>query len=213
MASASVRRRRTQAERRAGTRSALLDATIQILIRDGYARLTTNEIVRAAGVTRGAQAHHFTSKADLLVQALDHLTQKLTDEIEESLAPMLSNDGDNIELLLDRLWEFHCGPLFTAATELLVAGRTDADIRTHLRRFDRELNANIRLIAARYSPSFGLSEGFSGIFITALAAMRGLAMLRFTASEDGVRRMWVSARAELAESFRRAADGAQSPTS
>jgi len=69
------------------------------------------------------------------------------------------------------------------------------------------------LIAARYSPSLGLSEGFSGIFITALAAMRGLAMLRFTASEDGVRRMWVSARAELAESFRRAADGAQSPTS
>jgi AcrR family transcriptional regulator len=212
MAGAPVRRRRTQAERRAGTRTALLDATIEALIKHGYAGLTTNEIVRVAGVTRGAQAHHFTSKADLLVQALDHLTQKMTEEVEQSLAPTLSEGTDNVEVLIDRLWEFYCGPLFTAAIELMVAGRTDLDIRTHLRRFDRELNANIRLLGARYIPNLALAEGSSGIFITVLATMRGLAMLRFTASEDGVERMWASARLELLESLRRLGESQQAPT-
>ncbi|ORV14470.1 hypothetical protein AWB96_13925 [Mycobacteroides chelonae] len=182
-----------------------MDATIQTLIKDGYTRLTTNEIVRLAGVSRGAQSHYFVSKADLLVQSLDHLAQRMTDEVEHSLAPMLGDDTDNLEMLLDRLWEFHRGPLFTAAIELWVAGRTDPDIRTHLRRFDRELNANIRLIATRYIPRFALSEGSAGAFVTALAAMRGLAMLRFTANEDAVDRMWTITRLDLIGCFERAA--------
>jgi AcrR family transcriptional regulator len=189
--------RRTQAERRASTRAALLDATIQSLVKYGYARLTTNDIVRRAGVTRGAQAHHFTSKADLMVQALDYLSEKLVSEAVKAISPLLQQEAVNYELLLDALWELHRGPLFTAAMELWVAARTDTELRTHLRRFERELATNLQLLAARYLPAVAASDRFADSVGTALAAMRGVAMLGFTADEDTVDRAWSSVRREL----------------
>jgi AcrR family transcriptional regulator len=197
MPNKSLPSRRTQAERRASTRTALLDATIQSLIKHGYARLTTNDIVRRAGVTRGAQAHHFTSKADLMVQALDYLTEKLLSEAETTISPLLQQGGASYELLLDGLWELHRGPLFTAAIEMWVAARTDTELRTHLRRFQRELVTNLHLLAARYLPTVAASDRFTDSVGTALAAMRGVAMLSFTANEDVVDLAWSSIRREL----------------
>lgn len=197
MPNTSLRPRRTQAERRASTRAALLDATIQSLIKHGYARLTTNDIVRRAGVTRGAQAHHFTSKADLMVQALDYLTEKLLSEAEKTISPLLQQGAESYELLLDWLWEIHRGPLFTAAMELWVAARTDAELRTHLHRFQRELGANLYLLAARYLPTVAASERFTDSIGTALATMRGVAMLGFTANDDAVDHAWSIVRREL----------------
>ena len=57
--------RRTQTERRAATRAALMDAARALLVEKGFAEMGTPEIVRRAGVTRGALYHHFDGKAEL----------------------------------------------------------------------------------------------------------------------------------------------------
>ena len=69
-AASKPRRRRTQQERRAATRAALLDATIECLVEYGYAGVTTTKIVEHAGVSRGAQVHHFPTKAQLVADLL-----------------------------------------------------------------------------------------------------------------------------------------------
>ena len=69
-------RRRTQEERRTATRGALLDATIDCLIEYGYGGVTTTRVVERAGVSRGAQVHHFPTKAVLVSEALRHLAEK-----------------------------------------------------------------------------------------------------------------------------------------
>src|SRR6266487_4699878 len=70
VASPAVKRHRTQAERSEHTRELLLDATIECLVEVGYARTTVHEICLRAGLSRGAQQHHFTTKAELMASAL-----------------------------------------------------------------------------------------------------------------------------------------------
>ena len=55
----------TQEERRAATRTALMEAGRALFVEKGFGGTGTPEIVRAAGVTRGALYHHFADKADL----------------------------------------------------------------------------------------------------------------------------------------------------
>ena len=67
------RGRRTQAERRASTRRALLDAARSLFAEKGYQQTTAEEIVRRAELTRGALYHHFEDKKDLFGAVVDEI--------------------------------------------------------------------------------------------------------------------------------------------
>ncbi|MFI2533416.1 TetR/AcrR family transcriptional regulator, partial [Rhodococcus erythropolis] len=67
---------RTQAERTAAMRGRLLDAAVESLVELGYARTSTQEIARRAGVSRGTQLHHFPTKESLVVAAVEYLVDK-----------------------------------------------------------------------------------------------------------------------------------------
>ena len=69
---------RTQAERSAATRHALVDAAIDLLIERGWAATTTVAICERAGCTRGAVMHHYPSLAALLADALESLYEDFT---------------------------------------------------------------------------------------------------------------------------------------
>ncbi len=64
------RRRPTQAERRARTRSALLESAARGLSRYGYGNLVLEQVAREAGYTRGAIYHQFKDKEDLALAVL-----------------------------------------------------------------------------------------------------------------------------------------------
>ena len=54
--------RRTQAQRRAASRAALLDAAAKVVAARGYEAARVDEIAEAAGVSKGALYFHFDSK-------------------------------------------------------------------------------------------------------------------------------------------------------
>ena len=72
----------TQQQRRDETRRALLDAAVESLIEVGFARTTTLEVQRRADASRGALLHHFPSKTELLVAAVDHLAEMRARELK-----------------------------------------------------------------------------------------------------------------------------------
>ena len=76
--------RRTQAERRAATRRALLDAARSLFAERGYHGTAAEEIVRRAGVTRGALYHHFEDKKDLFRVVVDEMEDEIDGKIEEA---------------------------------------------------------------------------------------------------------------------------------
>lgn len=126
-----VATRRTQQERSATTRAALLDATIETLVKEGYAATTTTAIAERAGVSRGAQLHHYPTKADLVAAAIEHLATKLLDQF--SVAAEDVNERERIVFVIDALSSSFSAPLLPAWVELSVAARTDADLRKRLR--------------------------------------------------------------------------------
>jgi len=73
--------RRSQAQRRAATWRALLGAARELFAADGYSGVSTEALVRRAGVTRGALYHHFADKRDLF--------RALVEELEEELEEMV----------------------------------------------------------------------------------------------------------------------------
>ena len=131
--------RRTQAARTAATRTTLLDATLDSLVELGYARTTTQGIAARAGLSRGAQLHHFPTKELLVVAAVEHLAAKRDGEIRAT-----TDRHRVLELLADTF----TGPLFLAALELWVAARTDPALRAALLPLERAVHEKLTGLAA-----------------------------------------------------------------
>jgi AcrR family transcriptional regulator len=68
-------KRRTQEERSAATRDALIAAARKLWGLRGYAEVGTPEIASAAGVTRGAMYHQFADKATLFREVVEVVEQ------------------------------------------------------------------------------------------------------------------------------------------
>ena len=83
---------RTQAGRRAATRAALVGAARPLFAERGYAAVGTEEIVRAAGVTRGALYHHFGGKEALFLAVFEQVEEELLEQIGERVAASGATD-------------------------------------------------------------------------------------------------------------------------
>ena len=108
-------------------RARLLEATVELLIERGYAGTSTTLVSERAGVSRGAQLHHFPSKAALVVAAVEHLTRVRGEELGRA-AGAVPRGRDRTRAVLEMLGDHFTSPVFTAALELWVAARTDAEL-------------------------------------------------------------------------------------
>lgn len=134
------RPRRTQAERREATRTKLLDAAVQCLIERGYAETTTSEVQLRAEVSRGTLLHHFPTKVELLVGAVQHLAGRRVTQVNRELAA-LPTSADRLDAAIDLAWAQLSSPLFWAALELWTAARTDEELRGALVPVEKEIFA------------------------------------------------------------------------
>src|SRR5690349_16773358 len=119
--------RRTQSERTAETGEALLDAAVACLVELGYANTTTREVAIRAGVSRGAQTHHFPSKAELVAAAIEHVFDQQARRFRDAFAA-LPEEQRTLDHAVELLWEIVSGPSYAAILEVTVAGRTDPEL-------------------------------------------------------------------------------------
>jgi AcrR family transcriptional regulator len=175
-ASRVKRKRRTQAERRAATRTALLDAAIGCLVEEGYAKTTTRGVAQRAGVSAGALQHHFTSKAELLGETVHHIRTKWAGEMLAQGIPDAPSVRVRHEQLLDRMWAQYRGPLFQAFLELGIAARADQHLRAQLVGAQEEIAQWNRDGAQILYPEFADRPELLPLIATGQATMRGLAL-------------------------------------
>ncbi|GAA1224785.1 TetR/AcrR family transcriptional regulator [Prauserella halophila] len=168
------RTHRTQAQRRAETRAALLDATIDCLVELGYPRTSMQEICARAGVSKGAFQHHFASKSELMASAVQHLTTRLQHERAPE-ARELPDGPERIAAAIDLLWNSYSGTLATAAMELWIAARTDPDLRCAIRPVDRALGRSTLELLTGVSGDLS-EERMQTLFWLTVNLTRGLAL-------------------------------------
>ncbi|MFI0373422.1 TetR/AcrR family transcriptional regulator [Actinomadura sp. 1N219] len=84
--------RRTQADRSATTRAALVRAGRRLFAEHGFAGVGTDAIVREADVSRGALYHHFADKTGLFVAVLDELEGEAARQVADAAATAPEGD-------------------------------------------------------------------------------------------------------------------------
>ncbi|SNR59900.1 TetR/AcrR family transcriptional regulator [Blastococcus mobilis] len=197
--------RRTQAERRAGTRTALLRATVEALVELGYARTTTQEVQRRAGVSRGALTHHFTSKAELMLAAMDHLYEEFSASVRRAAAELPEESTARVRLGVELVWQRFHGPLFVAAMELWTAARTDPELRAALLPHERRLGAQLRQLAFEvFGEQVARHPAAEAMYQVLLTSMRGQA-LTYALQPDAPRDQFLQHWLTIIEAFTRPA--------
>jgi len=171
-------------------RSRLLDATVECLVAYGYAGTTTHRVAEVAGVTRGAQVHHFRSKEDLVAAAIAYLAEQRTQAAIRELDRVQAT-SDPIAAVLDYLWESHQGPIFVATVELWVAARTDPVLARHVDRVEPIVNGALIAAIATMFPEQPAQKELRDIVYTAMDALRGILLASFADRDrQRARRRW-----------------------
>ena len=189
---------RTQAQRSATTQQALLDATIRCLVEEGYANTTTARVAELAGVSRGAHLHHFQTRSALVAAAVEHLRVRRAEELMAA-ADALPSGPERVTQALDLLWRSYTSPLFQGALDLWSAGRTDAELRSHLVKIERDFDRQTMELARRLFPQAAERPDFEQLIEMAASTIRGLTLLdTLHAGRERSRKQWPFCRERLA---------------
>jgi len=185
MTATAVAPRRTQAQRTAKTTGLLLDATLDCLAELGYAGTTTTVVAARAGVSRGAQLHHFPTRASLVAAAIAHLFSEMTSAYQIAFA-RLDGETDRLTAALDLLWTMFTHPHYPAVTELHTAARTDPELHAALLPVAEAHRANVHRLAAEYFPSAARNRArFDATLAMLLDTLHGMVVSR-EAFGDGI---------------------------
>ncbi|MCX2939192.1 TetR/AcrR family transcriptional regulator [Mycobacterium pinniadriaticum] len=175
----------------------MLEATVECLIAYGYAGTTTYRIAALAGVTRGAQVHHFRSKEDLVVAAVAHLAEQRARAALDGHRRFQSGSDLSADVL-GFLWEAHQGGMFVATMELWAAARTDNVLASQLARVESMVNHALVNAITQLLPSLGAQQALRNAIYTAMDVLRGILVASFADREPGeVRRRWDRASVHL----------------
>lgn len=166
--------RRTQAERREGTITALLDATVRCLAERGYAATSTAAVCAEAGVSQGALFRHFPTRQALLVATAEHVAERNVVAFRTTVGAGVAT-VDEMVVVLDRLREVVLSPANQTWRELLVAARADADLRTALLPARESLQAQMLEVATELWGALLPADDLAAVLSIVVNMLDGLA--------------------------------------
>jgi AcrR family transcriptional regulator len=180
--------RTPQQERSRATQQRLLDATIECLVEYGWSGTTTTVVAERAGVSRGAQLHHYPTKAALVVAAVGHLCDWRAREIRAEAAAVRDQPAaGRIDRVVDLFAASFTGPLFAAALELWVAARTDPELRRALVPLEARVGRDMHRLAVELLGADESRPGVRPAVQATLDLLRGLGVANML-GDDSPRR-------------------------
>jgi AcrR family transcriptional regulator len=80
-------------------REAILDATDRFLARDGYKKMTIDDLAHEVGIGKGSIYLHFTSKEEIVLSHIDRIIERLKEELKR-IAELDSPPEERLQKML-----------------------------------------------------------------------------------------------------------------
>ncbi len=127
-----MRGRRTQVERSEETRDKILTAAIELMNKRGYAGFRVTEVAEIAGLSRGAQLHHFKTKDALISAALTRVFTIASQDVRARVQVINENPGcsitDIVDAIIDDARQFFFSDNFRFALDMSLVGARDLKV-------------------------------------------------------------------------------------
>ena len=167
--SQSAPARRTQEQRRTETIGKIVDGAIASIEQVGYHRASVGEICARAGVSKGGLFRHFESRLDVIVAAAQEVARRhmaAFDDLRPDGTPPLSVEE---VLAFGRARVRH--ETNVVWLELLMAARTEPDLRERLAPMTQQLYDDIENRAVANFENLGVSEDLIRLIVTSMVHM------------------------------------------
>ena len=169
-------RRRTQAERTAETRLRILKAAANLIRRRGYARFRTAEVAAEAGISRGAQLHHFPTKDSLVVATLEYVFEQ-AQILSRRRAAAIDRPRDLIEAVIEDAREFFFSEHFMVAIDIVLSTSTDQAVRKQILDISRKARRPVETAWTEALAASGVPASVAAdIVALTLSVVRGMAL-------------------------------------
>lgn len=170
--------RRSHAERSAATRGQVLQATAALVRERSFQAASMFEVAKAAGVTPGALQHHFGSKAELMMQVIEHVLQSdQGDGVHwpDATLPLPRRAAAFVQALWADVYE---PPRFLTAWSIYFGSHDDPALGERIAERRRRLAALLRERCLAIFPELGRGAAAQAFVDLLLSSLRGIAIVR-----------------------------------
>ncbi|MDG0979621.1 MAG: TetR/AcrR family transcriptional regulator [Halieaceae bacterium] len=185
MVTIEARGRRKQSDRTEAMRARLLNATLELISEHGWAGASMQKICAKAGVSRGAQTHHFPTRESLLIASVQEILSRHQQYLEDELS-----DGEPSQFSLTNFFDFLWDACFNdnllaCWMEAMVAARHDESLKQAARKTDQKSLLAIKETGTRIAQKnqtrpYGIDSKTADIIELTIYLLRGMVV------QDGV---------------------------
>ena len=188
------------ATRQKSTRDAILDATDRLLARNGYKKMTIDDLAKEVGIGKGSVYLHFTSKEEIALSHIDRIIERLKESLRV-IAEKPSGVVDCLrEMLIERvLFRFDSVQHYTQSLDDLLAQLRPKLLERRKRYFKEEARIFAGIVEEGQRSSQFIAGDPLDISHTLLVATNSLLPYSLSATELGERK-------ELADRTKKTAD-------
>jgi AcrR family transcriptional regulator len=199
-------RRPTRAQQRAATRQAIIDATVDCLVEDGYAALTTRRVAERAGIAQSTVMHHFATRETLLVEAVTQVAIQLAERALDRIDLAALRTPEQREAVLDEAWVEFTSPQALAAAQLWAAVWSEPELAPVLRELEGRLTAIIVDTTVALFPELGRGRRIAALLDAAVSVIRGLVWAIPVWGQEAVSARWAEIKPLVLEATARLLD-------
>ncbi|WP_320671571.1 TetR/AcrR family transcriptional regulator [Patulibacter defluvii] len=205
--SATPEQRTTRAQQRAATRDAIVRATADCLVEEGYGELTTRRVAQRAGVAQSTVMHHFATREALLVVAVEHLAARLAADVFARVDLAALRTPAHRAAVLDEAWKEFTSPASLAAAQVWAAVWAEPELAPTLRELETRVTVIIFDAASALFPELADDDRLPALIDSSVALIRGLAAAIPIWGSDAVTARWQAIKPLLLEAAAHLLDG------